>query len=390
MFGVDALSAFVICGAGSLIAAAMLQTVDSEEPSIAGALRLCQRGLILLGAGLFPLLAMSDGPGPTAQVLMSAATLISILLLVFGLGRLLEQTFPLWLMVTLVVLAGVVPMVGQAVGPSGLAKALALGLFGTSVMMVLVVRRTLLKPQSKVDLGLAVAVMALALSCLIRLVLTLDYAGPPLQHLLHMPPAWIAVFAVLYGVMPFLVSTLMLVMVNARLRQQLQRRASTDELTGLLARRALRELAGGVIESAQRGRLQVAVLMFDLDHFKSVNDGLGHAVGDLVLRHAAQIMARQLRADAMLARYGGEEFVALVPVEDLRTAHLVAERVRAAIAQAPWAELALAELCVTVSIGVTLMVGVETLDDGLKRADAAMYRAKREGRNQVQVGLRAA
>jgi diguanylate cyclase (GGDEF)-like protein len=183
---------------------------------------------------------------------------------------------------------------------------------------------------------------------------------------------------------------LLLSLVNAQLRVQLETRAVTDELTGVLTRRALREQADDRIQEARRGRKAVAVLMLDLDHFKAINDNHGHAVGDLVLRHSAACLRDALRADALLARYGGEEFVALVPVEDLRAARLVAERLRHSVQHAPWSELTHTPAVVSISVGVTLMVDKEPLDSALQRADEALYRAKREGRNRVQVGLSAA
>ena len=157
-----------------------------------------------------------------------------------------------------------------------------------------------------------------------------------------------------------------------------------------MTRRALREQAAERIEQARRGRLEMAAVMLDLDHFTAINDRHGHGVGDLVLRQVALALRRQLRADALLARYGGEEFVALVPVEDLRTARSVAERLRGVVADTPWADLVQVDIGVTVSAGVTLLAAGESLDDALQRADEALYRAKRDGRNQVQVGLRVA
>jgi diguanylate cyclase (GGDEF)-like protein len=121
-----------------------------------------------------------------------------------------------------------------------------------------------------------------------------------------------------------------------------------------------------------------------------VNDRHGHAAGDAVLRRAAALLQAQLRPEALLVRYGGEEFLALVPVEDLPVARRVAERMREAIAQAAWNDVAPSLGRVTASVGVTLLGVDEPLDVALERADQAQYRAKNGGRNQVQVGLSAA
>ena len=174
------------------------------------------------------------------------------------------------------------------------------------------------------------------------------------------------------------------------MRQNLNDRALKDELTGLYTRRATREMAPERIVQARRSRLGVAVMMLDLDHFKRINDGLGHGAGDLVLRPVGSLLRDNARPDTLLARYGGEEFVVLSPVEDLRAARRLAERLRLAIADAPWAEITHEAAGVTLSAGVALVEIGASLDDALRRADAALYRAKREGRNQVQVGVEAA
>ena len=131
-----------------------------------------------------------------------------------------------------------------------------------------------------------------------------------------------ALAAVFYGVLPIVVSTLRMVRVNAQLRQNLNDRALNDELTGLHTRRALRVLAPERIAQARRSRLDVAVMVLDLDHFKPINDGFGHGAGDLVLRAVASLLRDKVRPDTRLARFGGEEFVVLSPVEDLRAARL--------------------------------------------------------------------
>ena len=116
----------------------------------------------------------------------------------------------------------------------------------------------------------------------------------------------------------------------------------------------------------------------------------GHAGGDAVLRHAAQVLQTQLRAEALLARYGGEEFVALAPVSDLPLARRVAERMRQGLEQTNWWDVLPGLVKVTASVGVTLLASDESLEHALARADEALYRAKTGGRNQVQVGLAAA
>ena len=102
---------------------------------------------------------------------------------------------------------------------------------------------------------------------------------------------------------------------------------------------------------------------------------------------AATVLQAHMRVDTLLARYGGEEFVAVVPVDGLPTARRVAERLRHAVESADWRSQVRLEHGVTVSVGVAMVGATESLDAALQRADEALYRAKRDGRNQCQIGL---
>lgn len=390
MLHIDILSAYVICGAGALVGAAMLQLARSSQPEVVSALRLCSAAFLTLGVSLVGLLAQAPAPGLAGQVVMSSGTLATIVLAAWGLGMMAGTRWPAPLMLSLVVAAIGVPVLGAAFGTPGIAMALTIGMALGSLLAVLLTRRFILAPSSPAALVLGLAMLAMLITSAMRLVWTVAYTGEPQPHLMHLPPMVQPLFAIFYGVLPIVVSTMLLTLVNERLRDELAQRASTDELTGTLTRRALRETAAAHIEQSRRFRLEVAVLLLDMDHFKRINDLHGHATGDLVLRHAASLLRQHLRPDSLLARYGGEEFVALAPVEDLRGARLVAERLRAAIEGAAWEQMVQASMSATVSVGVTLITPDESLDDALRRADEALYRAKHEGRNQVQVGLRAA
>ena len=391
MLPIDTLTAYVICGAGSVLGAGILRLADSPRADTAAGLRLCTAALLLLGISLLALLGLGPTPWPPTLTACGSGTLASMVLLAWGVGRLAEHDLPSTPMITLVLVAALGPPLAVGLQPESLALSVALGLVVTSLMTAYFARRFILAPDDMAARALGVTAVVLVLTSVLRAVWTWTYRGLPQTHLLHVPAEVLPFFAVLYGVLPIVVSTLLLTLVNGQFRQQLSVRALTDELTGLLTRRALREQAADHIQTARAGRLHMAVLMLDLDHFKRINDRHGHAAGDLVLRHAAALWRDCLRPNSLLARYGGEEFVALVPVEDLRTARLVAERLRTAVAAAPWAVLAQLPAAltepVTASIGTTLIAPGESLDDAVQRADEALYRAKREGRNQVQVGL---
>lgn len=176
---------------------------------------------------------------------------------------------------------------------------------------------------------------------------------------------------------------------NARLAQaltQVRELSERDELTGLQNRRSILTLLTEERARFARGGPAFAVAIMDIDHFKRVNDRYGHATGDEVLRTFANIASGILRSTDRIARFGGEEFLLLLPnTPDARLAGLAAERFRCAVETHPWADVA-ADLAVTCSIGLTISRAGEEAAEMLERADAALYRAKSEGRNTVCAG----
>lgn len=170
---------------------------------------------------------------------------------------------------------------------------------------------------------------------------------------------------------------------NARLEQL----AHTDALTQLLNRRALAERITAEMERALRYDSSLALLMIDLDHFKRVNDTFGHLVGDDVLRDVAALLTKTIRNTDMVARYGGEEFLVLLPETDDTGAATFAERIRAAVEGHDFGGGAGQYLRLTTSVGVATFPAarIESVEDLFARADAALYRAKADGRNRVRL-----
>ncbi|CAG0123858.1 Diguanylate cyclase DgcM [Rhodocyclaceae bacterium] len=169
-----------------------------------------------------------------------------------------------------------------------------------------------------------------------------------------------------------------------KLEHELERQARIDVLTGLNNRRHFFELAEQELARIRRHAEPLSLLMLDLDRFKSVNDTYGHAVGDEVLKKLGEVSLHTMREIDILGRLGGEEFVVLLPETTGERALEVAERLRSAIADAavPLEDGSL--LRFTVSIGVTSLAATDTTVGAMiNRADAAMYRAKNEGRNRV-------
>ena len=166
-------------------------------------------------------------------------------------------------------------------------------------------------------------------------------------------------------------------MATDRVRTELEHMATHDALTGTLNRRAILECCADEHERSLRYKQPFALMMIDLDHFKTINDTHGHQHGDRVLVHFAECTRAALRRADRFGRYGGEEFLVLLPNTTADVALPVAERIRAALSAGH-------ALDCQASIGLTHWRGPEdTLDAMLGRADAALYQAKAQGRNQT-------
>lgn len=172
-----------------------------------------------------------------------------------------------------------------------------------------------------------------------------------------------------------------------RLRDNVQlsiEMAVTDGLTGLHNRRYMETHLGSLVEQAAARGKPLSVLILDIDFFKSINDSYGHEAGDDVLREFALRVRKSIRGIDLACRYGGEEFVIVMPETDMAVASMVAERLRRRIAGEPFPINHAQPVQVTISIGLAALAG---LDDNaaaiLRRADQALYRAKRDGRNRV-------
>lgn len=171
---------------------------------------------------------------------------------------------------------------------------------------------------------------------------------------------------------------------NAELEQameQLDEIAGTDELTGILNRRRFFEESRLRLENTEHYQA-AALCMIDLDHFKKVNDRYGHQAGDLVLERFCQVARQSLRGSDLFGRYGGEEFILLLPQTNQDSGVQIAERIRLAFERYPFDSIE-PGLRLSASIGVTLHRWGETLEETLKRADSALYKAKKSGRNQT-------
>jgi two-component system cell cycle response regulator len=169
---------------------------------------------------------------------------------------------------------------------------------------------------------------------------------------------------------------------RGRLFEQTERLATTDGLTGLLNHRTFQERTDAQLRQAERYGKRLALLLCDIDHFKSVNDTYGHPVGDVVLKGVAATIAKEARTTDIVARYGGEEFAVVMPETDAIGAMVIAERIRERIGKMVF-ETEQGPLRVTMSLGVaTYPDDAAKKAELVERADACLYHAKRHGRNQ--------
>lgn len=169
---------------------------------------------------------------------------------------------------------------------------------------------------------------------------------------------------------------------RARLVEELKIAATTDPLTGIANRRRFNELVNTEMQRCQRFGHTMSLLLIDIDHFKQINDTFGHQQGDQAILSLVKRLGKQLREVDMLGRWGGEEFIVLLPETSLEQAWTSAERLRLAIESQRHALEGDLEVSLTVSIGISTRKGSnDSVEKMVGRADAALYLAKKQGRN---------
>ncbi len=187
------------------------------------------------------------------------------------------------------------------------------------------------------------------------------------------------------ALLPLLTSYGFLLLCTDRMRQELEKTATTDFLTGILNRGAVERAGVRAVGRARRHQHGCAALVVDIDHFKRINDAFGHAVGDTALRQVVARLREGLRGEDVLGRLGGEEFLVLIEDADIAQALAAAERLRCAVGDRAL-PLEPGPQPVTVSIGVAVLdSGDADFGDLLRRADRALYAAKAGGRNRVEL-----
>ena len=165
-----------------------------------------------------------------------------------------------------------------------------------------------------------------------------------------------------------------------RSRKKFEAMALTDKLTGLYNRYKFYQMAQAELERAKRNKRPLSIILFDIDHFKKINDTYGHDIGDMVLQEIAQLIQKNIRRYDTLFRWGGEEFLILAPESDIHSSYQLAEKLRTLVASHSFKEVG----NVTISLGVAQMNQADKdIDEVIKRADNALYASKANGRNRV-------
>lgn len=242
------------------------------------------------------------------------------------------------------------------------------------------------KGIDRLDRLTAVAFVVTAAILIGRPIASYIYEGPIQEEAQVADSLWIVSFKIFAILSWFATAILFLLRVTSDLMEELSAQSLTDPLTGIGNRRGFFMLADAVLRDASPA-LPATLLVLDIDHFKRVNDNFGHATGDRVIQSLGTLL-REITGGTgcVVARIGGEEFVALLPATNLVGGWALAEGIRTAFAARSHEGIPSTSSSrkVTVSIGLAESLGGEEIDSLLERADGALYRAKREGRNRVE------
>ena len=248
----------------------------------------------------------------------------------------------------------------------------------------------LLFPRFSVYFGLVAYVIAFYLLCALTVLGYLDYAMAYKPYtLLHKDVQSAQIIYSMFYTTLYAVFTIALFDISIerwrRYNSKIQKLSCTDELTGLLNRRGVKQVVDFQMQQAQIIQRETSLIMVDIDNFKKINDQYGHYQGDLVLRHVADILKQNLRANDVIARYGGEEFVVLLPFTSIENAVALAEGCRKALQQSSIAVNETERLYVQACFGVSSTARMDF--DYMKlfgQADKALDQAKHNGKNQVR------
>lgn len=381
---IDIVTCYAVAGVGALVGLGLMGLTQTDQPRVIHALNIYRWAFAALAVMTLIAFAPPQRVALVAKIIFGAAGM-GVTLLAWAFRQLNGRRTPPGVGITLTLLAGASIWLGALLPDRQYVLILA-GVF-CLVSVAMAVDQGLLIFRSHSGHLSEYSLMVVAAFFAVHWVIVLGHClianGPYPVDWLYGPPWLRPISGLSVALLPLSVAALAFTTINARLSQQLRARALSDELTGALSRRGLRELGERMLAIQQHHTSQVAVLMIDLDHFKAVNDRYGHLIGDEVLRHVTLVIRDRLRDDALLARYGGEEFTVLLPVNHAQEAYGVAERLRKAVESTP-CETKVGPIRVTISIGVSFHCPSSTLEEDLSKADTRLYSAKQSGRNRVE------
>lgn len=384
MLVVDILTCYAVAGVGSVVGLGLMGFIHTDQPRLIHALNIYRwafGALAVLSMALF----VPPAQLPTLTKAMIGFAGMGVTLLAWAFRQLNGRRTPPWLGMGATWLVGAALWGGALLPDAQYVQVLA-GVFTLVSVAMAVDQGWLILRNTRghvSEFSLMAVAFCFALHWLVVLWHAVTTPGPFPPDWLHAPQWLRPISGIGFALLPLAVAALALITINDRLSQQLRARSLSDDLTGALSRRGLRELGERMLALQQHQASQVAVLMLDLDHFKAINDRYGHLIGDDVLKHVTHVVRDRLRDDALLARYGGEEFTVLLPVKTPQEAHGVAERLRKAIESTP-CETRIGPIRVTASIGVSFHCPSSSLEEDLSKADGRLYTAKQAGRNRVE------
>lgn len=233
-----------------------------------------------------------------------------------------------------------------------------------------------------IDRLIFVLIVALAAQCFMRPLLLYTFGGEPTSIETYTQSVFFLTLHLIVGVIGIALAVTLLIAFAMETIEDLAQRSTTDPLTGVLNRRGFEEAAAAKLSEADAGATGIAVILADIDHFKSVNDAFGHAFGDQVIARTGALFQGFSHGGRVAGRLGGEEFALLLPAARLDDARNIAEAIRRKFAATTF-ESAGGAVSFAASFGVSIRQPNEPLFDALSRADEALYLAKDRGRNRV-------
>ncbi|MGQ0799410.1 MAG: diguanylate cyclase [Pseudomarimonas sp.] len=379
----DPLTAFLIATMMMLLNGGVLGLVHSGLPADLRPSAFSWRvGTLLMAAGCVLLVVQAQLPALFVLPLANGLLLLGI----SGYWRAMRQFYGIpdrWLLLLPTVLGVISIAWFTAVVPSLVARVVAMSVIWAGLMFACIHSMRMHTPrEDSVSRRVLIAILLLVVVfMLLRAVyflfnMSADGTVIDSHHWINLITPMVA------AVLPVIGTTAFLLMCSERIRRQWEMAASTDYLTGLPNRRTLAASGERLLQMSRSEGARLAVCVIDIDHFKSINDRFGHDVGDQALRFVASRISAACSDGDMPARQGGEEFAVLLERADGEQALAAAERIRGSIAGAPFF-VSGNPLTITASLGVAVFGRNDhLLDDGLRRADEALYLSKSNGRNR--------